>query len=55
MILPQLEKDRHGAEVVGMMVFGDNTFLLRKGGSDGGALKRSLTLCGVDPPSEPGV
>jgi hypothetical protein len=31
MILPQLEKDRHGAEVVGMMFFDDNTFLLRKG------------------------
>jgi sulfur relay (sulfurtransferase) complex TusBCD TusD component (DsrE family) len=31
MILPQLEKQRHGAEVVGMMFFDDNTFLLRKG------------------------
>ena len=31
MILPQLEKDRHGAEVVAMMFFDDNTFLLRKG------------------------
>jgi sulfur relay (sulfurtransferase) complex TusBCD TusD component (DsrE family) len=31
MILPQLEQDQHGAEVVGMMFFDDNTFLLRKG------------------------
>ena len=31
MILPQLEKGRHGADVVGMMFFDDNTFLLRKG------------------------
>ena len=31
MILPQLEQDHHGAEVVGMMFFDDNTFILRKG------------------------
>ncbi len=31
MILPQLEDDRHGAEVVGMFFFDDNTYLLRKG------------------------
>jgi sulfur relay (sulfurtransferase) complex TusBCD TusD component (DsrE family) len=31
MILPQLEEGKHGAEVVGMMFFDDNTFLLRKG------------------------
>jgi hypothetical protein len=31
MILPQLEKGRHGVEVVGMMFFDDNTFLLRTG------------------------
>jgi hypothetical protein len=31
MILPQLEKGAHGVEVVGMMFFDDNTFLLRKG------------------------
>ena len=31
MILPQLEKDAHGVEVVGMMFFDDNTYLLRKG------------------------
>ncbi len=31
MILPQLEADTHGVEVVGMMFFDDNTFVLRKG------------------------
>lgn len=31
MILPQLEEDRHGAEVVGMFFFDDNTFVLRQG------------------------
>lgn len=31
MILPQLEEGRHGAEVVGMMFFDDNTYLLRQG------------------------
>ena len=31
MILPQLEQDMHGVEVVGMMFFDDNTYLLRKG------------------------
>src|SRR5689334_24846942 len=31
MILPQLEQGRHGAEVVGMMFFDDNTYLLRRG------------------------
>ena len=31
MILPQLEEDRHGADVAGMFFFHDNTFALRKG------------------------
>ena len=31
MILPQLEEQRHGAEVVGMFFFDDNTYVLRKG------------------------
>ena len=31
MILPQLEERRHGVEVVGMMFFDDNTYLLRAG------------------------
>jgi sulfur relay (sulfurtransferase) complex TusBCD TusD component (DsrE family) len=31
MILPQLEEDRHGAEVVGMFFFDDNNYVLREG------------------------
>jgi hypothetical protein len=31
MILPQLERGIHGAEVVGMMFFDDNLYVLRKG------------------------
>ena len=31
MILPQLEEGVHGAEVVGMFFFDDNTFILRSG------------------------
>jgi sulfur relay (sulfurtransferase) complex TusBCD TusD component (DsrE family) len=31
MILPQLEENRHGVDVVGMFFFDDNTFVLRKG------------------------
>jgi sulfur relay (sulfurtransferase) complex TusBCD TusD component (DsrE family) len=31
MILPQLEEDRHGADVVGMFFFDDNTYVLRIG------------------------
>ena len=31
MILPQLEADTHGVEVVGMFFFDDNVFVLREG------------------------
>jgi len=31
MILPQLEEGLHGAEVVGMFFFDDNTYVLRSG------------------------
>ena len=31
MILPQLEAGRHGAQVVGMFFFDDNTYALRAG------------------------
>jgi sulfur relay (sulfurtransferase) complex TusBCD TusD component (DsrE family) len=31
MILPQLEEHRHGADVVGMFFFDDNTYALRAG------------------------
>ena len=52
MILPQLEENRHGAEVVGMFFFDDNTYALRKGDPLGerlGAVAREqgmlLMLC----------
>ena len=35
MIIPQLLEGRHGADVVGMMFFFDNTFLLTAGSSTG--------------------
>jgi hypothetical protein len=31
MILPQLEQDIHGADIIGMMFFDDNIYALRKG------------------------
>lgn len=40
MILPQLEEGRHGAEVVGMFFFDDNTYLLREGDPLGERLSR---------------
>lgn len=40
MILPQLEEDRHGAEVVGLFFFDDNTFVLRKGDPVGERLSK---------------
>ena len=40
MILPQLEQDNHGAEVVGMMFFDDNLFCLREGDQVGERLAK---------------
>ncbi len=40
MILPQLEQGKHGAEVVGMFLFDDNLFTLRKGDPIGERLAR---------------
>ncbi|MDQ5874109.1 MAG: sulfur reduction protein DsrE [Actinomycetota bacterium] len=40
MILPQLEDERHGAEVVGMFFFDDNNYLLRAGDPLGERLAR---------------
>jgi sulfur relay (sulfurtransferase) complex TusBCD TusD component (DsrE family) len=52
MILPQLEEQRHGVEVVGMFFFDDNTYVLRAGDPLGerlGAVARNsnmvLMLC----------
>ena len=35
MILPQLEEDRHGVDVLGIFFFDDNTYMLRKGDPKG--------------------
>ncbi len=40
MILPQLEAKVHGVEVVGMMFFDDNNYVLRKGDPIGERLSR---------------
>lgn len=51
MILPQLEEDRHGVEVVGMFFFEDNCYALRKGDPVGDRLvkvaknKNILLMC----------
>lgn len=42
MIIPQLLSDSHGADVVGMMFFADNTFLLTKGSNVGDRLQEVL-------------
>ena len=42
MILPQLEADRHGVEVVGMFFFDDNTYALRAGYQVGQAQRQDL-------------
>ena len=31
MVLPQLEENRHGVEVVGIFAFDENAYMLRKG------------------------
>jgi hypothetical protein len=40
MILPQLEEGIHGAEVVGMMFFDDNLYVLRQGDPHGERLAK---------------
>ena len=40
MILPQLESDSHGVEVVGIFFFDDNTMLLQKGNPKGERLAK---------------
>ena len=47
MILPQLEKGAHGVEVVGMMFFDDNNYLLRKGDPMGERLARVAKEKGI--------
>jgi sulfur relay (sulfurtransferase) complex TusBCD TusD component (DsrE family) len=51
MILPQLEEDRHGVDVVGMFFFEDNCYLLQRGNPIGQRLvdiakkKNMLLMC----------
>jgi hypothetical protein len=40
MILPQLEQDAHGVEVVGMFFFEDNAYVLQRGNAIGERLAR---------------
>jgi hypothetical protein len=47
MILPQLEQGRHGAEVVGMMFFDDNNYVLRQGDPLGERLARVAKEQGI--------
>lgn len=47
MILPQLEKGTHGAQVIGMMFFDDNLFLLRAGDPVGERLAKVAKELGI--------
>jgi hypothetical protein len=47
MILPQLEQGIHGADVVGMMFFDDNTYLLRAGDPMGERLAKVAAEQGI--------
>jgi hypothetical protein len=47
MILPQLEQRRHGVEVVGMMFFDDNNYVLRAGDPLGERLAKVAEQQGI--------
>jgi len=47
MILPQLEEDRHGVEVVGMFFFDDNLYPLRAGDPVGERLAKLASDKGI--------
>jgi len=47
MILPQLEEERHGADVVGMFFFDDNTYVLRAGDPLGERLSKVAEKQGI--------
>ena len=47
MILPQLEGGYHGAEIVGMFFFDDNTFVLRSGDPVGERLSKVAREQGI--------
>ncbi len=47
MIVPQLEEKRHGADVVGMFFFVDNTYLLVRGNPTGERLAKIARSTGM--------
>jgi sulfur relay (sulfurtransferase) complex TusBCD TusD component (DsrE family) len=47
MILPQLEQGRHGADVVGLFFFDDNTYILRAGDPVGERLAKVAAEQGI--------
>ena len=47
MILPQLEDDAHGVEVVGMFFFEDNTYVLKEGDPMGERLAKVAKKTGM--------
>lgn len=47
MILPQLEENRHGADVVGMFFFDDNNYVLRRGDPIGERLSKVARAQGI--------
>lgn len=47
MILPQLENDRHGVDVVGMMFFVDNAYFLTRGDNIGERLQKVQEKTGM--------
>ncbi len=47
MILPQLEDDAHGVEVVGMFFFEDNTYVLQQGNPIGERLTKVAKRTGM--------
>jgi len=47
MILPQLENGTHGVDVVGMFIFDDDNYLLRKGDPNGERLAKVAKQQGI--------
>ncbi len=47
MILPQMEEGRHGVDVVGMMFFDDNNYVLRAGDPIGERLAKVVAKTGT--------
>ena len=47
MIIPQLEEDRHGAEVAGMMFFFDNAYMLVEGSDIAAIADKLIAPAGI--------